>query len=249
MEPSIVLAAVVIGYLLGSISFARIVSARVKPGEDVTSVSVVVGDGHDFTFRSVSATAVRVKVGRRWGILTGVLDMLKVALPVLAFSLLYPGEPYALIVAGAGLVGHDWPIWHRFRGGRGESVIYGALFVLDPLGAVVTTVAGILIGVLAGNILAVRWAGMILVVPWFLVVRDDPAAALWMVFSLALYFLSLRPELVQYIAMRRTGNPPTNETISRDLGMGAGLGRTVDRISIPGLIRRLRARGVAGSEG
>jgi len=246
-DPAVALAAILAAYLLGSISFARIVAAIVKPGEDVTRVTAVVGDGNEFTFTSVSATAVRLKVGRRWGILTGVLDMAKVALPVLAVTLAFPGDPLRYAVAFAGLIGHDWPIWHRFHGGRGESVIYGALFVFDPLGAVLMLLAGMIVGVAAGNILAVRWGGMVLMVPWFLLVRGDPAGAVWMAASFALYIVSLRDELAQYVAIRRGATPLTNEDISRDLGMGAGLGRTVDRWSVPGLIRRYRARGRAAA--
>lgn len=244
-DPAVAIAAIVAGYLLGSISFARIVAAIVKPGEDVTHVTAVVGDGNEFTFTSVSATAVRLKVGRRWGILTGLLDMAKVALPVLAVSLAFPGDPLRYAVALAGLIGHDWPVWHRFRGGRGESVMYGALFVIDPLGTVVTTIAGMVLGVAAGNILAVRWGGMVLLVPWFLLVRGDPVGAVWMALSFGLYLLSLRGELAQYVAIRRGATPLSNEDISRDLGMGGGLGRVVDRWSAPGLVRRFRERGRA----
>lgn len=246
-DPAVALAAVAAAYLIGSISFARIVAALVKPGEDVTQVTAIVGDGNEFTFTSVSATAVRLKVGRRWGILTGLLDMLKVAIPVLAVSLAFPGDPLRYAVAFAGLLGHDWPVWHRFRGGRGESAIYGALFVIDPLGAVLMLVAGMVLGVAAGNILAVRWGGMILMVPWFLLARDDPAGAAWMAASFALYLLSLRGELAQYVAIRRGAAPLSNEDVSRDLGMGGGFGRMVDRWSVPGLVRRLRERGRAGA--
>ena len=241
MDPAIALAALLIGYLAGSISFARIVAGVVRPGEDVTAVHAVVGDGNEFTFTSVSATSVRVKVGRRWGILTGLLDMLKVVIPVLAFSLAFPGEPYRLLAAAGALIGHDWPVWYRFRGGRGETVIYATLFVIDPVGTLVMIPVGIAIGFLTGSILGVRWAGMLLMVPWFLVVRGDPAAAAWMVFAISIYGFSLRSELRQFIAMMRGPNPPSNEVVSRDLGMGGGLGRAVDRYSIPGLLRRGRS--------
>ena len=245
MDPVIAVIALGVGYLAGSISFARIVAGIVRPGEDVTRVEAVVGDGNAFTFTSASATSVRVKVGRRWGILTGLLDMLKIAIPVLAFSLAFPGEPYRLLVAFGGLIGHDWPVWYRFHGGRGETVIYAALFVIDPIGTLLIIPVGIAIGFLTGSILGVRWAGMLLMVPWLLLVRDDPGAALWMAVSIAIYGFSLRFELRQFVAMMRGPNPPTNEVISRDLGMGGGLGRAVDRWSIPALVARMRARGEA----
>jgi len=50
------------------------------------------------------------------------------------FFLLYPAQPYFLIAALAGFIGHCWPIFYRLKGGRGISPFYGGLFGFDPLG-------------------------------------------------------------------------------------------------------------------
>ncbi len=241
MEPTTMALAVATGYLLGSISFARIVAGRVDPSADITKIETVVGDGVTFVSDSVSATAVRMKVGRRYGVLTAALDMLKVALPTLAFELAFPGEPYYLLVAAAGLIGHDWPLYHRFVGGRGETAIYGALLVIDPVAVVATLVLGMALGFVLGNILVLRWAGMILLIPWFAIATGDPALVAYMVFADLVYLVAMRPELAQYWAMRSEHTDPTNEEIADEFGMGAKLGRAIDRYGLPGLISRLRS--------
>jgi glycerol-3-phosphate acyltransferase PlsY len=65
--------------------------------------------------------------------------MLKVAIPTLIVRLWQPDEAYYLVLAGAGVVGHAWPVYHRFRGGRGESPILGGLLVIEALGLLLTT--------------------------------------------------------------------------------------------------------------
>lgn len=242
MEPIIALTAVAVGYLLGSISFARIVAGRIDPTADVTLIETSLGEGLTFTSDSVSATAVRMKVGRRYGILTALLDMLKVAVPTLAFRVAFPDQPYYLLVAGAGLIGHDWPIYHRFLGGRGETAIYGALLVIDPVGVVVTLIAGAALGFLLGNILVLRWAGMILLIPWFWITTGDPALVGYMVFADIVYLFAMRPELSQYFAMRSGHVDPSNEEIADEFGMGAKLGRAIDRYGLPGLIAGIRSQ-------
>jgi glycerol-3-phosphate acyltransferase PlsY len=241
MDPVIVVAALVAGYLIGSISSARIVARRVAPDVDITRIVTQVGDGIEFVSDSVSATALRMKVGRKYGLLVLSLDMLKAIVPVLAFRLAFPGQPYYVLAAAAVLVGHNWPAFYRFKGGRGESVILGSLLVFDPLGLVLMLSLGMLVGFLVGNILVLRWGGFVLMVPWFLLVAGSVPMALWMVFADAAFAIAMIPELRQYFAMRKLAHDPSNEDIAKEYGMGASLGRALDRYSIPGLIGRFRS--------
>jgi glycerol-3-phosphate acyltransferase PlsY len=233
------LAAVVIGYLMGSISFARIVLRSVRPGARIEPMEVELPGGETFVSDSVSATAVRMQAGSRFGCLTAILDMAKVAVPTLAFRLWAPDQPYYLIVAAAAIVGHDWPFLGRIRGGRGESALYGGVLVIDPLAIVGTTLIGALLGFVVGNILVLRWAGMILLIPWMGLSSGDPWTLAYIVFAVGTYFVAMIPELRQYAAMLGHSTDPTNEEIAVEFAMGAGLGRAMDRY---GLIPRLRRR-------
>ena len=228
------------GYLIGSISFARIVARVADPAADISRTETVVGDGNQFSSGMISATTVRVNVGARYGIVTALLDMLKVFIPTLAFRLVYPDQPYDLIVATSALIGHDWPIYYRFVGGRGETAILGGLAALDPVGLVLMLSLGMIVGFLAGNILALRWAGLVLMVAWVWLTTGDALFVAYIVFALLVYLYAILPELRQYLAFRSQLVAPTNEDVARELGMGAGLGRAMDRYSIPGLNARLR---------
>ena len=241
MDPVVAIVAAVAGYLLGSISFARLVARRVDRSVDVTFIVTEVGEGVTFTSDAVSATSVRMKLGKRYGLLVALLDMAKVAIPVLLLRLLYPDEPYLYIAAAAGVAGHNWPIYHRFKGGRGESAIMGALLVIDPVGLILMLTLGMVIGFLAGNILVLEWTGFILMVPWLWLTTGDPAAVAFMVAVLAMWAIAMLPELRQYAAMVSLPNPPTNEQVVQEYGMSARLGRAMDRYSIPALVKRARS--------
>ncbi len=87
MNIGIALLAAAVGYLLGSISWARIITGLVAPGTDISMIREPVPHT-DEVFESdlVSATTVRIHVGTRYGCLTAILDMLKVALPTLSLQ-------------------------------------------------------------------------------------------------------------------------------------------------------------------
>ncbi len=124
MDPLIAFFAGATGYVIGSISFARLMVARLAQTPDVSKIEhQVSGSSEVFQSNSISATAVRFQLGDRYGCLTAVLDILKALLPTLAFKLWQPGEPYYLITATMMIVGHNYPIFYGFRGGRGLATI------------------------------------------------------------------------------------------------------------------------------
>ena len=243
MNIGIALLAAAAGYLFGSISWARIITGLVAPGTDISMIRGPVPHTDEvFEFDSVSATTVRIHVGTRYGCLTAILDMLKVALPTLAFKLWLPDTPYFLLVAAMGVVGHDWPLFFKFKGGRGELPILGGLIVIDLIGLVVTNVLGFALGVLAGNILVLRWAGLVLLIPWMWLRFHDWAYVAYMAFVNVIYWIAMTPDLKQYFQFKDAAIDPTQEELAEFLGMGVRLGRLLDRYSLPALWSRLRRR-------
>jgi glycerol-3-phosphate acyltransferase PlsY len=236
--PFAVLAALT-GYLLGSISFARVIARLVEPQTDISLIEVPFPNSDEvFVSDTVSATAVRVHVGARYGCFTAILDMLKVAVPTLVFRLWHPDTPYFLIVAVFGLVGHDWPVFFGFKGGRGESPILGGLIVIDWVGAVATNLVGWPIGILSGNLLIMRWAWLLLLIPWFWIRTQDLAYLAYILSINAIYWYAIRPELKQYFGLHGKGVDPSSEELAEMWGMGGRLGRLIDRYSLAALIRR-----------
>jgi glycerol-3-phosphate acyltransferase PlsY len=207
MNLPIGLLAAAIGYLLGSLSFARLVGNLVMPEEDITTTELTVPGSEDkLVMSSVSATSISMRAGPKFGCVTSILDMLKVAIPTLAFKVWYPEAPYYLIVAAAGVVGHNWPVYYRFQGGRGFSAVFGGMFILDWIAIPVTTLGGMLLGLLVfRDILVAYMAGLWLMIPW-LWFRTHDWAYLMYALAINLFFIvAMLPELKQYIPLKRAG--------------------------------------------
>ena len=123
----IYLLAAVVGYLLGSIPFGYLF-VRMFHKEDIRTK----GSGN------IGATNVAREGGRGLGILTLFLDLLKGSLAVLAglyINALFNGlsgdmTSIAPVVAGiAAILGHVFPVWLRFRGGKGVATALGIFLV------------------------------------------------------------------------------------------------------------------------
>jgi len=213
MQPTVAVLAAALGYFVGAISFARIV-VRIKTGGDVEAARLTTPDGRGhMVVTTVSASAVRLQLGPRYGILVGVLDILKAFLPTLALRLAFPGQPYYLICAAAAPFGHNWPVYYRFRGGNGQAVILGGMLVIDWVGALVTngiaTVAGLtvlndgLIGDIGGIPLLLPWM-------WWRYSLASPEMAYAATVNVA-WWISFWPNLKQYLALKQEGHLPTAE--------------------------------------
>jgi acyl phosphate:glycerol-3-phosphate acyltransferase len=239
MDPLLAAIAGVSGYLAGSISFARIVARLVAPGTDVTKyVEPLPNSDLVYEDDAASATLVNLNLGARYGCLTSILDMLKVVLPMLALRYWSPGVQYDLIFAALALVGHDWPLYHRFHGGRGESVIYGSILVIDPLGPVVCNLLALVFGVLVGQVHLVRWGGMVLLIPWLWFRTRDPAILAYILFANVVFWISMRKDVRQFYRFYKQGIFRSREELSGFLDMGGGLGWFMDRYSLPALLKR-----------
>jgi acyl phosphate:glycerol-3-phosphate acyltransferase len=123
------LACVIAAYLLGSISFA-VVLVRLVRGVDVRRE----GSGN------AGATNVLRTSGKALAILTMLLDVGKGALAVLVMRSITYDPRWLGAAACAAVLGHVFPIWFGFRGGKGVATAIGGFFVLCPF-AVLAVVA------------------------------------------------------------------------------------------------------------
>jgi glycerol-3-phosphate acyltransferase PlsY len=158
-----------VGYLIGSVSFARLVTKRWS-GQDVTKFEIPVqGTEERYPILAVSGNSVSSVLGAKAGMLVSLLDMLKIIIPTLFCRLYLADHPlYMLVVAAAGVTGHIWPVYHRFHGGTGYSPVVGSLLVIDPLALIVCVVAGIILGmVVLRNIVVASLSWLWLLIPWF----------------------------------------------------------------------------------
>jgi glycerol-3-phosphate acyltransferase PlsY len=120
------LIAAVAAYLVGSLSFAVIVSRVVG-----------LADPRTYGSKNPGATNVLRSGHRAAAIATLVLDALKGYVPVLLAVLYGPkygiGEGGTALIGLAAFVGHLWPVFFRFQGGKGVATAAGVLFGIDPL--------------------------------------------------------------------------------------------------------------------
>lgn len=119
------LLALALGYLLGSIPFGLVLTRLAGKG-DIRHI----GSGN------IGATNVLRTGSKPLAVLTLVLDCLKATLAVL-LAKRFLGEDAAPIAAAGALIGHLYPVWLSFRGGKGVATFLGILIALLPLAAAV----------------------------------------------------------------------------------------------------------------
>jgi glycerol-3-phosphate acyltransferase PlsY len=83
--------------------------------------------------KNIGATNIGRLLGRPYGIACFFLDAGKGALPVLAASLITDHDPLSMALAGAAsIAGHIWPVYLRFRGGKGVATTIGVASIISP---------------------------------------------------------------------------------------------------------------------
>ena len=120
---------IIIGYLLGSIPTAYIV-ARMRKGIDIRNVGS----------RNMGAANVMREIGTREGIFVGLIDIAKGAGTILIAQTLDISELWVFGAGFAALVGHNFPVFAGFRGGKGSATVIGIFLVVAPLSMLVTLV-------------------------------------------------------------------------------------------------------------
>jgi glycerol-3-phosphate acyltransferase PlsY len=209
--------------------------ARVAaPQRDLTQTEIKLESGEEKVVMSaVSATAVSMHLGPRLGFITVVLDMLKITIPTLTFRLLYPEAPYFLITATAGMIGHIWPVYHRFQGGRGLSAVYGGMFAIDPLGVLVTSIGGMLLGLFVLRDMLVAYVGGLwLLIPWLWLRTHEVAYLAYAIAVNVIFLLAMLPEMGQYIQLRREGKGEDLAEVMQLTGMGRGIYKMAKRFGV-----------------
>lgn len=180
------LAVILIAYLLGSIPFTQVVAKLVK-GVDLRQVGS----------RNVGGRNLTHQLGLGWGLLGGGLDVLKGA-AALGLARVWLGPLPLGVLAGVAVVaGHNWPVWLKFRGGKGLATVTGVMLMVAPLETVLTFAIGTLILRLTGNMLITTLAGfgaLYLLTAQF----EYPPEIAWLILGLfATVVLAALPEIIE----------------------------------------------------
>lgn len=132
-----------VGYLLGSIPFGLILGWIFKRV-----------DVRDFGSGKTGMTNVLRTVGVKAAAISLVLDMAKSISAVVITRIFFDVPAAEVAAALAALIGHNWPAYVGFRGGRGTASGLGGLFILSPWSGLVAAVVGVV------TIATSRWVSL-----------------------------------------------------------------------------------------
>lgn len=124
----------IIGYFFGSFLTANAVT-RAKLGKPASEVGS----------RNPGMANVGALLGPKYAALTLAGDLVKVIISVIICDFAFP-HMGALAAAWCGtgcVVGHDFPLWHRLRGGKGVACTCAAIILTNPLWGIISSLAGL----------------------------------------------------------------------------------------------------------
>lgn len=166
-------AVLAVAYLLGSIPFGYLL-VRLFRNTDVRGT----GSGN------IGATNVARSGGKGLGILTLVLDLAKGSVAVLLARHVAPGLPgqpsdLAVCAAIAAVIGHVFPVWLRFRGGKGVATALGVFLALVPM-VVLAAVGVFLLAVLTTRFVSLASILAAATLPVFAVVLSPDRSPIYL---------------------------------------------------------------------
>ncbi len=128
-------------YFLGAIPFGYIIS-KMRTGEDIRKK----GSGN------IGATNVLRTQGVVFGILTLILDALKAAIPVFLAKNFGVHDWVPALAGGSAIIGHCYPVFIGFKGGKGAASGFGAFLIIAPMATLIACFSFITIMVSLGYV-------------------------------------------------------------------------------------------------
>ena len=197
------LLAVLAAYLMGSIPFAQLLSTR--RGIDLRRV----GSGN------VGASNVLRTLGVRPAVLAMMLDAVKGTVAVLIAQRLTNGVAAPVAAGLASMIGHVYPVWLRFRGGKGVATAAGAFAVLTPVAAVVAVGAFLLTVALTRFISVGSMVAALTLAAWAIASDTPSIVGIGAAIGAALVLIGHRANVLRLVAgtERRVGQRGIRESV------------------------------------
>jgi acyl phosphate:glycerol-3-phosphate acyltransferase len=171
---------VVLSYLIGAIPFGLLVSRGT--GIDIRNQGS----------KNIGATNVARLLGKKLGAMTLALDVLKGFAPMYFAALLTQGDPRQhLVVAccgAASVLGHMFPVYLRFKGGKGVATALGTFLYLNPLAVILSLLVFLAavrlsgfvsLGSLLASASMIAWLALMGAAQWQMVLATGIAALIW----------------------------------------------------------------------
>ena len=127
---------VIFAYLIGSIPFGKIIT-KILINKDITQT----GSGN------IGATNVYRSVSKKAGVLVLILDAIKPIIVLAIIQYLNPNlfNEYKYIFFLVSIIGHIFPIWLKFKGGKGVACFFGGNLLLMPIPTVFAMIIWLLV--------------------------------------------------------------------------------------------------------
>ncbi len=162
-----IIAVIILAYIMGSFPTALVLSKRLL-GVDIRRA----GDGN------MGAQNASHILGQRFGLLVGMIDIGKGALAVLLAKAMGLPIAWTMVTGVAAILGHDFPLFARFKGGQGTATTVGVYLVFFPLPVLVSLIVyGLLYAIMHKHTISAGVAGGLLLVqvillrqPYYLIV-------------------------------------------------------------------------------
>ncbi|WP_421786370.1 glycerol-3-phosphate 1-O-acyltransferase PlsY [Hyphobacterium sp.] len=174
------------GYFLGSIPFGLVLTRLAG-----------LGDIREIGSKNIGATNV-LRTGRKdLAAATLILDAAKAGIAALIFTALLGPVP-GLVAGGAAFLGHCFPVWLKFKGGKGVATFYGVLFAVAwPVGVLAAiTWIGMALVARFSSLSALLAAALAPLIAWLF---DRPGVAILCLFLAALIFWRHRANIQRLI--------------------------------------------------
>jgi len=171
----VVILCIIFSYFLGSISSSYI-AGRLVSGVDI----------RDHGSGNAGATNSLRVLGWRVGVVVLTADILKGVLAISFAHLLTNGAPWAMGLSGLfAVVGHNWPVYFQFRGGKGVATTIGVLLTLSALPTLYAGLVAIAL-LLLTRYVSLASLVLVLLTPLFALALPIPAPYIWIAFILAI---------------------------------------------------------------
>ena len=176
-------------YLIGSIPFAYIITKTAR-GIDIRNF----GSGNP------GATNVFRVAGKTYGIITLMFDFLKGLITVSVTKLFYPDLISISIICGLlSIIGHNWPVWLKFRGGKGFATSLGVLLGLIPLVTFFGLITFVIIFILTKYVSLSSVLSSIVVIAMCWIKREQLILCLFVSLTGLMIIIRHRPNIVRLL--------------------------------------------------
>lgn len=124
-----------IGYFIGNINPAIVIAKRLR-GIDIRA----------HNSKNAGTSNVTMTIGWSWGMTVLLIDIAKGLVPALVVRILFPDiNLYWFVIGFGSIIGHIYPVFYGFQGGKGSATYGGVLFAVMPIYAAIMFVMYVLI--------------------------------------------------------------------------------------------------------